>query len=89
MSGKWGVLLKTKTLWAGIAIIATALGAYFSDENTTEAVQLGGRGVLDIVLALMGAGFITQRSAIAKLAAQVSELSKRIEQAKSNAREQA
>jgi len=89
MSGKLGALLKTKTLWAGIAVIVTALGAYFADENATEAVKLGGRGVIDIVLALMGAGIITQRSAIAKLAAQVSELSKRIEQAKSNASEQA
>lgn len=85
MSGKWGALLKTKTLWAGIAIIATALGSYFADENAAEAVKLGGRGLVDIVLALVGAGIITQRSAIAKLSAQVADLATRIEQARKDA----
>lgn len=71
-------LLKTRTFWAGLAALVIALGTYFADDNTGEAVNQGVNGAMNIVMALMSAGVITQRSAIAKLARQVEDLSRQI-----------
>jgi len=46
-------MLKSKTVWAGLAQIVACLGLYFTGEQTLQELFLGASGVLMIIFRII------------------------------------
>lgn len=54
-------MLRSKTVWAGLAQIVTALGMYFTGEQSAHELLFGASGVLMIVFRMISHNSIKEK----------------------------